>query len=230
MRPHTTTFVSRLSLAPFVLNTTKYVSSYYYVSLASVWSQHVDDNTREVYYHNSLTQQSVWVKPPELCWSEHVDPQSGKSYFYNSETKQTLWTKPSDEAAGATKPPFHSTFSVLCRHCAAPSGCPHSATFVSAYSSMLTSRLSLPLHMCPHTTICILILQCVLSRGSTRGPPHAAAAAASAHAAADVASVPFPTHAADVGAGAFRHLVCVCVCVCMYIYILFLHRIVSLFC
>ena len=138
--------------------------------LESVWNQHVDDNTREVYYHNSLTQQSVWVKPPELCWSEHVGPHSGKIYFYNSETKETLWTKPSDESVGVTKPSFHSTLSVLCRLSAALQECPHTATFVSGYSCV-TSRLSLPLHMCPHTTICVLILQCVLSRASTRPPP-----------------------------------------------------------
>ena len=67
------------------------------------WSEHKAPDGR-MYYYNSATKESVWLKPEELLlpaerllrqlpWKEHKSD-TGRSYFYNSDTKKSTWDIP----------------------------------------------------------------------------------------------------------------------------------------
>eukprot|EP00123_Amoebidium_parasiticum_P017142 comp23725_c1_seq2/m.40898 comp23725_c1_seq2/g.40898 ORF comp23725_c1_seq2/g.40898 comp23725_c1_seq2/m.40898 type:complete len:809 (-) comp23725_c1_seq2:212-2638(-) len=71
----------------------------------SVWTEHKTGDGK-VYWHNSITKESVWEKPKELksadeiilskCpWKEYTS-ENGKKYFYNTETKTSVWEEPEE--------------------------------------------------------------------------------------------------------------------------------------
>jgi len=70
---------------------------------ASDWTEHKLPDGR-TYYHNKITNQSVWEKPEELLtadekakgtcpWKEYFSD-TGKKYYYNSQTRQSVWEIP----------------------------------------------------------------------------------------------------------------------------------------
>lgn len=71
----------------------------------SEWTQHVSPD-RRVYYYNTTTKESSWVKPDELLtagerlltvcpWKEYRSD-TGKVYFHNVTTKESTWETPQE--------------------------------------------------------------------------------------------------------------------------------------
>ncbi|KAL3308111.1 hypothetical protein Ciccas_013361, partial [Cichlidogyrus casuarinus] len=67
-----------------------------------VWTEHAAADGKK-YYHNRLTNETTWNRPPELApptmvscpWKQYFSP-DGKPYYYNTMTKQSVWEKPAD--------------------------------------------------------------------------------------------------------------------------------------
>mmetsp|Transcript_42927 Transcript_42927/g.84155 ORF Transcript_42927/g.84155 Transcript_42927/m.84155 type:complete len:1143 (-) Transcript_42927:40-3468(-) len=69
----------------------------------AVWEVFRDENTRQTYYINNVTEKTQWERPeswannpeynPDL-WLAAADPSSGKVYFCNTDTKVTQWNVP----------------------------------------------------------------------------------------------------------------------------------------
>ncbi len=72
------------------------------------WSA-VKDDSGEVYYHNSKTDETSWDPPPDGQpfnpveeeagensgdWVEYMDEDKGEPYYYNTVTQETVWEKP----------------------------------------------------------------------------------------------------------------------------------------
>jgi len=69
----------------------------------SDWVETTDPSSGQVYYYNTLTQETSWEDPrPQASesslsdWIETEDPSSGKVYYYNKVTHETSWEKPSE--------------------------------------------------------------------------------------------------------------------------------------
>jgi hypothetical protein len=68
----------------------------------SVWKEMPPDaQNGRVWYYNSVTGESTWVKPEEggradllPIWREMTDEATGKTYFYNGETGESTWERP----------------------------------------------------------------------------------------------------------------------------------------
>lgn len=71
----------------------------------SEWTQHVSPD-RRVYYYNTTTKESSWVKPDELLtaaerlltvcpWKEYRSDM-GKVYYHNVTTKESTWETPQE--------------------------------------------------------------------------------------------------------------------------------------
>ena len=74
------------------------------------WLETVDPSSGQVYYYNSVTNETSWERPggaPAAAapvaantetllenWVETVDPTSGQPYYYNTVTHETSWEKP----------------------------------------------------------------------------------------------------------------------------------------
>ena len=57
-----------------------------------VWYEHHDDSWN-VYYINSVTDESTWELPK---WLDHLDPDSGVVYYENTKTGASQWEQPFD--------------------------------------------------------------------------------------------------------------------------------------
>ncbi|MBN3305430.1 RHG27 protein, partial [Amia calva] len=72
------------------------------LSTSSVdWEVHVDKDSGQEFFYNTLTGQTTWEIPTlpapfELGsdWEQHLDEASGRYYFYNSVTGDTSWEPP----------------------------------------------------------------------------------------------------------------------------------------
>ncbi|CAJ1953390.1 unnamed protein product [Cylindrotheca closterium] len=78
----------------------------------SDWVETTDPSSGQVYYYNTVTQETSWEDPrakapdestsTESDWVETEDPSSGKMYYYNKVTHETSWEKPLELAANET--------------------------------------------------------------------------------------------------------------------------------
>ena len=71
-----------------------------------VWTEHVAPDGRRKYWHNAVTRQSTYEKPPELMtpteradattrWKE-ATAADGRAYYHHLDTKETRWTLPDE--------------------------------------------------------------------------------------------------------------------------------------
>lgn len=63
------------------------------------WEQHVDDESGNVYFYNTLTQETTWQHPASTLttgWSRHTDPETGSTFYYNASTDVTSWELPDE--------------------------------------------------------------------------------------------------------------------------------------
>ena len=87
------------------------------------WSKHISREHKLPYWHNSITNESVWEKPADFIeqkeekplqnresnsnsmqitnnngqvWSMHISREHNLPFWYNSKTKNSVWEKPAD--------------------------------------------------------------------------------------------------------------------------------------
>ena len=63
----------------------------------SPWVEYMDMTTGRPYWHNRLSNESVWRRPEMCSWEEYVDPASGRAYWHDSLSGTTTWSRPSSE-------------------------------------------------------------------------------------------------------------------------------------
>jgi len=75
------------------------------------WGEYSDEATGDIYYFNSWTEDTRWVKPlemtlfeelfaekpKELGWKEETDNRSGMTYYFNEVVMEYRWEKPPDD-------------------------------------------------------------------------------------------------------------------------------------
>eukprot|EP01119_Soliformovum_irregulare_P017107 TRINITY_DN5032_c0_g1_i1.p1 TRINITY_DN5032_c0_g1~~TRINITY_DN5032_c0_g1_i1.p1 ORF type:complete len:660 (-),score=249.63 TRINITY_DN5032_c0_g1_i1:234-2213(-) len=65
------------------------------------WQEHLDPQSGNVFWFNSITKASVWEKPAELktraeinCpWKAYISD-SGRKFYFNQQTKESVWVEP----------------------------------------------------------------------------------------------------------------------------------------
>ena len=65
--------------------------------LPNDWVEALDPTSGQMYFYNSVTQETSWERPGASLpndWVETTDPTSGQIYYYNSVTQETSWERP----------------------------------------------------------------------------------------------------------------------------------------
>ena len=65
------------------------------------WQELRDPTSGAAYFHNNVSQVTVWHRPDDMDW-QAVTSADGATYYFNSRTHETVWELPvSTEASGA---------------------------------------------------------------------------------------------------------------------------------